>query len=246
MRKSVYLFIGILIISCSKPSDCIESTGEIITKTVDVSATAFTKIKFYKGISVILTQGLVPKVEIKTGENLISDIEVRVSDNMLIIKDNTACNWVREYGQTVVYITASNITDIISKSEKGITSNGLLTYPNLRLESMDISDGAGTGDFDLQINNNQLIIESNNVANFHISGQTIDFSVNFYEGNGRIEAANFLAQNIKLFHRGSNDMILNPQAKIAGEMFSTGDVLCKGRPAINAVVSHYIGKLKMI
>jgi Putative auto-transporter adhesin, head GIN domain len=246
MKKVLYLFIGIFVIGCSKPSDCVESTGKLVTKMVDVSTTPFTKIKFYNGIAIVLTDGLIPKVEIQTGENLMSDIDVKVIDYMLIIKDNTTCNWVRDYGQTVVYITAPNITDIISKSEKGITSNGILTYPNLRLEALEVGKEAGTGDFNLQIINNQLIIESNNVANFHISGQTIDFSANFYEGNGRIEAANFLVQNINLYHRGSNDMIVNPKVKIEGNMYSTGDVLCKGRPAINTVVSHYIGKMKMI
>lgn len=241
IKKYFYLILVFITISCSKPSDCIESTGTIITKDVEVQQ--FSKIKFYRGIAVVLTQGSIQKVTIQTGENLMSDIEVKVEDNMLIIKDNTTCNWVREYGQTTVYITSPNITDIICKSEKSITSNGILTYPNLRLESLDISDGAGTGDFFMQINNNQLVIENKNLSNFYISGQTNSFLSSNYEGSGRVEAANFLAQNISVFHRGSNDMILNPRAKIEGNIYSTGDVICKNNSPIVSVTAHYNGRL---
>jgi DNA-binding protein len=243
MKKIFQILILVLTISCSKPSDCIESTGAIITKTVEVGS--FTQIRFYTGIGVVLTQGATPKVEIKTGENLMSNISVTVnSDGVLILKDNTSCNWVREYGQTVVYVTAPNITDIVSKSEKNISSNGVLAYPYLRLEAMDLSDGAGTGDFDLQINSINFTIENNNVANYHISGQTVNFNANLYEGNGRIEAQNLIAQNIKVFHRGSNDMILFPVISLTGNLYSTGNAICKNYPTSTpTVTAYYRGQL---
>jgi hypothetical protein len=71
--------------------------------------------------------------------------------------------------------------------------------------------------FYIQVNNSQLVIESNNVARFYISGQT-ELPLNFYEGDGHYRAANLTAQNMKLYHRGSNDMIVKPIQGITGKM----------------------------
>ena len=234
-------FLSLLLINCSKPGQCIESSGNEISKEYNLPN--FSKIKVYKGINLVITQGAVQKIEVKTGENLIGNIDVQVIDNTLIVKDNTTCNWVREYGQTTVYVTTSTLTDIICKTEKLISSNGILKFPNLRVESIDLFDGAGTGDFNLQIDNNVFIIESNNVSNFYISGKTKDFTANFYEGNGRIEAANFICDNLMVFHRGSNDMIVNPSIKMSGKMYSTGNIQCKNHSVINDIIALYQGQV---
>lgn len=246
MKKIIpFLIVILLSISCEKPSDCIESTGDIITKKITV--TPFEIVNVYSGIELIITQGNEYKVEIKTGENLMSDIEVKQDGNSLTLKDKTSCNWVREYGQTKVYITAPNLTEIHSKTERNISSNGVLTYPILRLFALDVDgdgiNGAGTNDFYIQVNNSQLVIETNNVARFYISGQTNEANLNFYEGNSRIEAPNLTAQTIKVFHRGSNDMIVKPIQSITGKMVSTGDIILKNNPPVVDVQQLYHGKV---
>ena len=240
MKKIIILF-SIIILGCSKPSDCIESAGKETTK--EFSVAAFDKIKVFKGINLVITQGPIRKIEVKTGENLIDNIDVKIEDGFLILKDNTTCNWVREYGQTTIFVTTPTLTDIVCKTEKTISSNGILTFPILRLNAVDLTEGASTGDFRIQVDNNQLVVDSNNIANFYISGKTNEFLANFYEGNGRIEAANFLANNINVFHRGTNDMILNPQIKMTGKMVSTGNIICKNPNVINEVISLFDGKV---
>ena len=241
MKNILHILIITLTISCSKPSDCVESTGNIITKEFFVPD--FNQIKVFKGIALEIKQGNATKIEVKTGENLISNIEVKVENNLLILKDKTTCNWVREYGQTTVYVTTPTLTDIFCRTEKTISSNGILTFPILRLNAVDLVDGPATGDFNVQVDNEQLVIETNNIANFYVSGKTKDFLASFYDGNGRIEAANLLANNIVVFHRGANDMILNPQIKISGKMVSTGNIICKNRNVINEVLALFQGQI---
>jgi hypothetical protein len=241
--KKIILLVGLIFISisCSKPGECIESTGSIITKEFIVSD--FDKIIVYQGISLVITEGLVYKVEVQTGENLMPNIQVSVVDGLLKLKDNTTCNWVRDYGNTVIYVTAPNITELHSKTERTIASNGVLTYPILRLISMDLSDGAGTGDFNIQVNNSQTVIENNNVSRYYISGQTNNLSVNFYDGNGRFTGDNLNARKIVVFHRGSNDMIVKPIESITGKMVSTGNVILKNNPPIVDVQQLYHGRV---
>ena len=137
--KKLHLYIIALfyvIIACEKPSDCIESSGKTITKEIPVQA--FKKIKVYKGIEVIITDGDIYKVEIVAGENFIDNIEVKQNGDQLIFKDNTSCNWVRQYGQTKILITTPTLEEVYSKTDRNISSNGVLTFENLSFISFDI------------------------------------------------------------------------------------------------------------
>ena len=246
MKKfSVIFVLFISLISCEKPSDCVESTGDTVTK--DVEVLAFTRLEVYKGIEVVITQGTDYKVQIKTGENLINNIEVSQEGTVLKLRDNTTCNWVRDYGQTIVYVTAPNIEEIYSKTEKNISSNGVLTYPLLRLfaldEDVDGKKGAGTGDFYITVNNSQLVIENNSVSRYFISGATGEGLFSIYASDGRIDASGLMAQTIKLYHRGSNDMILNSIQSVSGKIVSTGNVILKNNPPIVDVQELYQGRI---
>ena len=234
----------LLFCGCENPADCVKSTGPITSKVFD--GLTFDKILVNRGILVVIKEGDFYKVEVRTGENLINDIQVTVSERMLTLSDNTTCNWTREYGATVVYITAPNLTDIFSKTEKSIISDGILSYNFLHLVSMDTFDGysgIGTGDFILQIQNENLIVSNNNVSRFFITGTADNMEVNFYESGGIFHGENMLANTIKVYHRGTNDVILHPLDAITGDIFNIGNVICVFRPPTVQVQQHYEGRL---
>ena len=246
--KNYLLYFSLLVLftHCEKPYDCVKSSGPIKSKVYE--GLTFTKLLVNKRIQVVITQGDTYKVEVQTGENLINDIEVTLSADLLTLSDNTSCNWVRDYGETVVYITAPNITDIYSKTEQIISSNGTLTYPNLHLVLMDEYDGfsgTGTGDFNLQVDNDRIYAENNEVGRFYITGTTDNLIVKFYENGGVFHGENLYANSINFYHRGSNDMYFRPVNLLDGDIYNVGDVNCYSRPpAENVHVrEHYRGSL---
>lgn len=245
MRKIVALFVvSVLLAACEKPGDCIKSAGNMTSKSYD--GLEFHTIVVHKGIGLVITQGDEFNVELHGGENLINDINVAATDGVLTLEDQTTCNWVRDYGQTIAYITTPNLTDIYSKTECSISSNGMLTFPQLRIVSMDSHDsytGTGTGDFYLEINNNMLIVENNSVSRFFISGQTQNLNVSFYESGGIFYGQELRAQQIDVYHRGSNDMYVHPIGSISGDIFNIGNVYSVTRPPIVNVTEHYQGRL---
>ena len=244
MRKIVFLLAVILGLAGCDSVDCVKSTGPMQSK--EFTGLSFTKIRVNKGIALVLKQGAETSVKVISGENLINDIEVNVADSLIMFDDNTSCNWVRDYGQTTVYITAPNITDIFSKTEQSITSDGVLAYNNLHLTAIDSEDGmdgAGTGDFILNIDNENIIVESNTVARFYLSGKAQYLESDFYSGNSTLRAENLLANKVKVFHRGSNDMFVHPLNEIFGEIYNVGDVHAVFRPGIVNVNEHYRGRL---
>jgi hypothetical protein len=242
MKKLILIFvITTFFYNCEKPGDCIKSTGEMVTREIEV--TPFETVFVYTGIGLVIKQGPDYKVEVRSGENLIDDIEVKVENNTLTLKDKTTCNWVRDYGQTTVYVTAPSLSDIHSKTEQEIRSDGVLRYPVIRLYSMDLTDGAGTGDFIFEIENEQLVILNNNVSRFYISGNTQEALLNFYDGNGRFEAQNLTINVAKVFHRGSNDMIIKPLQSVEGDLFSTGNLILLNTPPNVNLTEHYQGRV---
>jgi len=226
---------SLMFVSCERPSECIESAGP--TKIKDIPVEAFSKIKVYRGIEVVITEGAERKVQIQAGENFINDIEVKQYGNQLVFKDNSGCNWVRDYGQTKIFITTPTLEEIYSKSDRNISSNGVLSFPYLTVLSLDRDadgeSGAGTGDFFLNLNTTSLTIGNNNVSRFYLTGQATTANFNFYFGDGRIEAQNLIAQNIVVYHRGSNDMIVNPIQSVTGVLNSTGNLVLKNLPPVH-------------
>lgn len=234
-----------LFCTCEKPSDCIESAGEIINQEYQMMA--FDRIEVHQGVELIITQGDVYKVIVQTGKNLLDNIEVSQENNILTLKDHTSCNWVRDYGLTKVFITAPNLVEIYSKTDRNISSTGVLTFPILKLFAFDPDadnlPGAGTGDIILEIDNDYIEIQSNNVARFYISGQTNYASFNIYFGDTRIDSPNLFADEVFVYHRGSNDIITYPISKVSGTLVSTGDLILKNNPSINEVQELYQGRV---
>jgi hypothetical protein len=247
MKKCILLFSLLpLFTHCEKPFDCVKSSGPIKSKVFE--GVTFTKLLVNKRINVVLIEGSDHKVEVKTGENLINDIEVTVSGDLLTLTDNTSCNWVRDYGDTVVYITAPNITQINSKTEQKITSEGVLHYPNLHLILTDENDGylgIGTGDFYLTVDNESVTVDNNNLGRFFITGSTTTLNVNFWESGGVFHGENLYADTVNFYHRGSNDMFIRPTNFLNGDIYNVGDVNCYSRPPIENVhvTEHYRGSL---
>lgn len=245
MKRILYILSLILIFACDSEdaSDCFQTKGTIVQQEVIVAA--FENILVNRDVELILKEGAEYEVIIESGSNLINDVEAIVVDNQLQLTDHNSCNYVRDYGITKVYVTAPNIKSIRNSSQYEVSSVGVLAYPSLQLISEDFNTpGSFTiGDFRLELNVDNLNIVANNISSFYLSGTANDVFIGFYSGSGRFEGKNLVAQNIDVFHRGSNDMFVNPQVSISGELRGTGDLIAVNEPPIVEVQQFYIGAL---
>ncbi|GAA3562757.1 head GIN domain-containing protein [Snuella lapsa] len=245
MRKIFYGLILLLTLACDNENanDCFQKTGAIIQQTVDVAN--FDKVLVNRDIELIVKDGTEQKVVVETGKNLINDVEAVVVEGKLILTDNNTCNYVREYGVTKVYITAPNITEIRSSTQYDISSEGVLTYPSLTILSEDFGapNTFTNANVKLQIDNETFKVVFNNLSNCFISGKTNDLHITFAAGTSRFEGQNLEAQNVTLWNRGSNDMIVNPQQSIKGKISGAGNVIAHTKPNVIDVVELYKGRL---
>ena len=245
VKNLVFLLVFITLFACDSESisDCFQTEGSIVKQEVEVSY--FEKILVNRDIELILKQGAEIEVVIETGKNLLNDVKVKVVENELLLTDNNTCNYVRDFGITKIYVTAPNITKIRSSTQYDVSSNGVLNYNSLHLISEDFNapNSFTIGDFRLDVNLTTLRITTNNISSFYIKGQTENLNIGFFAGAGRFEGENLIAQNVDVFHRGSNDMIINPQQSLTGELRSTGDLISVNQPSMVDVEQFYTGQL---
>ena len=245
MKKLAYILSLIILLSCDSESkgDCFQTEGTTVQQEILVSV--FEKILVNRDVELIVKDGLDYKVVIETGENLMNDVEVVVVDNLLLLSDNNTCNYVRIYGITKVFVTAPNITEIRSSSQYDISSDGILNYDKIALvsENFNAPESFTVGDFRMQFNSEKINIAANNISSFYVSGQVEDLFIGFYSGLGRFQGESLIAQNVHVFHRGSNDMFVNPQQSLKGELRGTGDLISLNNPPTVEVEQLYIGKL---
>lgn len=245
MKKIIYLLIVTLIFACNSEdaNDCFQTEGKIVQQEVVINS--FEKILVNRDVELILKEGAEYKVIIETGENLLNDVLVEVVNNELQLTDYNSCNYVRDYGITKIYVTAPNIKEIRNSSQYEVSSMGVLTFPELKLisEDFNVPGNFTMGDFTLQIDSDKLSIVSNNISSFYINGTVNTLFVGFYSGAGRFEGDNLIAQNVEVFHRGSNDMIVNPQVSLTGELRGTGNLISVNQPPTVNVEELYVGEL---
>ncbi len=240
------LLIFFLQLGCDsdKASDCFQTAGDIVREEVQVSD--FTKITVFENVGLVLKQGDELKVEVETGANLRNDVEVKVIEDRLVLRNNNNCNLFREYALTKIYVTAPNITEIRSSTGLKIESDGALDYPILRLISESFIDDTSEttdGEFDLILDSVDVTIVVNGIAYFKLRGNTEFIGVTIAAGDARVEANELRAQFVDIDHRGSNSILVNPVQLIKGDIRGIGDVISFQRPSLIQVNELFRGKL---
>ena len=224
--------------------DCFQNEGDLVREQVEVPQ--FDKITVFENIEVVLSQGSEQRVEIQTGEFLRDEVTAEVRDGRLILRDENNCNLFREYNTTVIFITTPELNEIRSSTGFPIRSAGTLNFTDIALisESFNNPESETTdGSFDLELSAQTVRIVVNGIAYFKLSGTTENFNINVAAGDSRIEAENLIANDININHRGSNDILVNPQQSLRGIIRSTGDVISFNRPATVDVEEIFNGRL---
>lgn len=243
--RLLMLLVFVFVANCNDPdaNDCFQTTGDQFETTLQLPE--FNRILVGRNIEAFIQEDSQYAIRIVTGENLFNGISVFVEGDQLIIEDSNTCNFIRDYGTTKVFISSPDIREIRSSTQFKISSVGPLNYPDISLISEDFnnSDALPLAEFTFDLNAERLTVVSNSLSNFYISGSVNQLSVGFFNGVGRFEGEDLLANKVEVSHRGSNDIIVNPQESIIGVIRGTGDVIAVNRPAIVDVDQLYTGQL---
>lgn len=244
--RGVFFLLTMLFLSCNNEntSDCFQSAGDLTR--IEVEVTDFDKITVFELLNLVLIQGDEQKVEIESGEFLLNDISAEVEGDRLLLRNENSCNLFRDYEISTVYVTSPNISEVRSSTGLLVSNEGVLTYPSLNLisESFNVPEAETTsGTFDLAVDNQAVGITVNGISYIKLSGATQNLGITIAAGDTRVEAESLLATTVNLNHRGSNDVVINPQERIAGTIRGYGDVICFNRPDEVEVEETFEGRL---
>ncbi len=247
MKKIIYLLSLLILFGCDSENslDCFQDSGDIIQQSYTLDE--FKEIIIWDRVQLIISQGNTQTVRVQTGENLLNEIRVRVEDSILKVSDRNSCNFVRDYGITKVFVSTPDLEEIRNSSGLPVESRGVIGFSDLTLTSEDIQledEFHKDGDFIMDnLNVPILRIRANGLSNFFLKGKAFNCHFGASDGDVRIEAGNLEIQHLFLFHRSTNNMIVNPQRSIRGKIIGLGDVISKNRPPLVDVEELFTGRL---
>ncbi|MFC4688909.1 head GIN domain-containing protein [Dokdonia genika] len=250
-KRNTFLLALLLaiLISCDSEdaNDCFQTDGDIITYTLDVDT--FSKIQMEDDIRVILKEGPQQEVIVETGENLVPDLNLFVEQETLVLQNLNGCNFLREYGRTLVTVTSPNITRIRQASAFEITSEGLLNYESLTIvsnstpNSLNITDINKSGAVTLHINSTNLVVSANGSSNITMSGSVETASINFSDEFPQFNGRNLEIGDLTFNHTSAAQMVVNPQNSLQGVIKATGDLISVTEPPLVDVNVLFTGQL---
>ena len=244
-NKYVVLFCSILFfVTCNSKdaNDCFQTTGAIVQ--TEFSLDSFEEVIVNERIELFIKESLEQKVIVETGENLLSDIKLTVKDNQLSIQNYNECNFVRDFGVTKVYVYTPNLTKIRNSSSLPIKSVGVLNFDSLELISENyLSNYLSSGDFNLELNTQNLKIIANGPSNHTIRGFSTNLNINFAGNDPRFEGEDLLVKKAFLLTKSSNDILIKATDEVSGDLYSTGDVILLKEPTVMNLNAHYTGRV---
>lgn len=233
------LFLGTfwpVIISCDslQAPDCLKKTGEIVSKQVDPEP--FHTIVVMDETDLYLGNATEQQVVIRAGKNLIPDIHIEVADSVMTIRNDNRCNWRRSPGNPGIYIQSNRLRNIEIYDFANIYTQDTLSLEKLIL----FSDG--TGNFELSLEVDTLLVTSTYVSNFRLTGNAGFLEINF--GNdGRFDGKDLLSEINLIHHNGSNLIELWPVKELSGELGSTGNLCYYHKPEFLDIKVNHTGLL---
>lgn len=229
-------------ISCNGDNapECFRKMGTVMAYELPVPD--FTAIHVSAGIELVIVQGDTQSVIVQTGENVKEYITAEVIDGTLMLTNANNCNWVHTYNTTTITVTTPYLEKIFTATQFTVRSAGVLTFPSLYVQSGLISETAsGTVNLDLDCEN--FTVEDNQNLYCVINGHVNNLSVNFYSGDARFDGTGLSAENVSVFHRSSNDIVVSANQQVTGTIYSTGNLVLLNQPPVVDVERVYTGKI---
>ncbi len=208
LRNVFYIALFVSLISCDKENapDCFQRTGDNTTETVLISE-SFESIELFDNISVSLENtlpGEAASYELTGPENLLSDIELEVKNQVLTITNENTCNWVRPYDEFHLTIKNNEIKRIFNYGSVGVN---LLNYES---EKFTFEQESSVADNHIHFNGENLTINLHTGAgSAQVSGDTQNLNL-YANGLGEINALEMNCPSISVNNSGRRDIYTNP------------------------------------
>ena len=215
----------LFLFSCKKENmnDCFTSRG--VTAVERRELNSFRQIKLGKRIQLVLIEDTVNYAVVEAGSNLMPSIITSVEGEILTIKNQNKCNWVRTYKDSIlIKLHYTNLYSIEMTGASKITNQDTLRNSDtLRLEFRDAS-----GDVNMMVENKRVeIIQHTGASDVTINGITDDLSI-YMSGLGWGDYSKLYSKTVYLDTRSAADVKVYAQLRFDFKLRFSGDVYYRG------------------
>ncbi len=215
---STAIIAGSLISLSGCNSNCKEPAGTI--KTENRSIGDFSKIELSGNVTLMLTQGTTPAINIQADEKVLGDFVSEVDGKTLTLR--TKENYC-DAGDIIVKLTVMNIDEITASGATKISSTGRIKTADLNIVL------SGSSEMMLDLESQTVNTTANGSSDITLKGQAGTHEVDM-SGSGTLRAFEFVAGDYKIQSSGSNKCEINVLNKLDVSSSGSSEVLYKGNP----------------
>ena len=179
------------------------------------------------------------KIEIEFPENFMDDISYEYDRGNYSIKNDVTCKWRKEDYAPKFYLSLPYVKRIDLYDYSNVYCLDTIRYNQIKFYSLS------TGDIHLLVNMNNLIIQSDYIADITVNGKVEKLSL-WYKNVGRFYGQNLESKNVVVEHHGENDLNINPLLSLDAKLFNVGNIKTYHNPNELKVDQESTGKLIFI
>ncbi|GAB3848242.1 hypothetical protein GCM10028822_10810 [Hymenobacter terrigena] len=233
------LMLGLSTCGPGHGTDCLKSTGTIVTQRRDVDAGLVT-VTAFDNVDLRLVQDTQTYAEVRAGENLISDIVLTRKGNALEINNTSTCNWARSYDTPrEVTLHVPRITNVFLRGQGNTSTVGQFAQDTIFFHLI------GAGDMDLTVQSKYLFLDQYELGDITVRGTT-EFMNFTLGGSGRLFAQGITPQNcyFKTTRDSDGDAHVRASANLGGTVAGNGTLFYGGAPTFTDIKVTGNGRTK--
>lgn len=245
IKYSILFFFVLLLFGCDSESawDCVQTPGTGIE--FEESVGDFHSVVVQDHIDLVVIQDTLLRIKVATRKNLVHGIRISNLDGILYLEEKSSCNTLKERSYTTVYLYAPELQSIRNASTGTVSTEEVWVQDKIGLISENHLEASyyNNGVFNMHLEVEDLSVLANGNSLFKLKGTAEKATISFYSGTARLEAETMHIQEVEIYHRGANHMLLYPVQAIRGEILNTGDVRAYNKPPVVEVEELYKGAL---
>lgn len=228
MKKAIFfIFLLTTAIGLSSCKKTIHGSGHYITQTRIMDP--FSEIESSGDFHIILTEGVETPVELYGEDNILPEIETKVSGNKLSIY----------YRDHKVRIDNGTVTIKIQNPEfkyANLQGSGKIRSTNtIQTDNLKINL-SGSGEIDLAVQNNLLSTNLSGSGKIILTGSSYATS-HTISGSGKVASFALVSENVKSVISGSGNCEVYANQFLDATISGSGNIIYKGSPYITTHIS---------
>lgn len=230
------LSVAFFFISCRK-NGCLEEAGAFVTTARN--AATIREIRLFDNVHLVLKQDTVEKISLAAGTNLHPFIETSFEKDVLTIRNNIQCGWLRDPAEAItVYVSVKNLEKLRYEGSGNVRTENTITAGNFTFYTE-----LGAGDIDLALNARQtfsyIMDESTDLT---LRGRS-DAMWTYTNSRGSIDFSDFEVKKMVIEYGGVRDATIRVTEELNAIIYFKGNLFYKGNPLVTQNTQHSSGNL---